>query len=78
MFLHIILFLSVDYLLCSKISKLFLQKEIEIQPYIPARSFLVFLFSGFPKSFGFYLTAYCALCNRLIFNNLNNSMILLQ
>ena len=51
MFLHIILFLSVDYLLCSKISKLFLQKEIEIQPYIPARSFLVFLFSGFPKSF---------------------------
>ena len=56
----------------------FLQKEIEIQPYIPARSFLVFLFSGFPKSFGFYLTAYCALCNRLIFNNLNNSMILLQ
>ena len=51
MFLRIILFFSVDYLLCSKISKLFLQKEIEIQPYIPACSFLVFLFSGFPKSF---------------------------
>ena len=78
MFLRIILFLSADYLLCSKISKLFLQKEIEIQPYIPARSFLVFLFSGFSKSFGFYLTAYCTLCNRLIFSNLDNSVILLQ
>ena len=78
MFLRIILFLSADYLLCSKISKLFLQKEIEIQAYIPACSFLVFLFSGFPKSFGFYLTAYCTLCNRLIFNGLNDSAILLQ
>ena len=76
MFLRIIFFLSADYPLCSKISKLFLQKEIEIQPYIPACSFLVFLFSGFPKSFGFYLTAYCILYNGLIFNSLNNSMIL--
>ncbi len=78
MFLRIILFFSVDYLLCSKISKLFLQKEIEIQPYIPACSFLVFLFSGFPKSFGFYLTAYCVLYNRLIFNSLSDCVILLQ
>ena len=78
MFLRIILFFSVDYLLCSKISKLFLQKEIEIQPYIPACSFLVFLFSGFPKSFGFYLTAYYVLYNRLIFNSLSDCVILLQ
>ena len=78
MFLRIILFFSVDYLLCSKISKLFLQKEIEIQPYIPACSFLVFLFSGFPISFGFYITAYCVLYNRLIFNSLSDYVILLQ
>lgn len=69
MFLRIIFFLSADYPLCSKISKLFLQKEIEMPPYIPACSFLVFLFFGFPKSFGFYLTAYCALYNRLISNS---------
>lgn len=42
---------------------------MEILPYIPACSFLVFLFSGFPKSFGFYLTAYCALRNKLIPNS---------
>lgn len=59
--LHLILFLSMDYLLCSKISKLFLQKEIEIQPYIPACSFLVFLFPVFQKVLDFILLliVYC-------------------
>ncbi len=59
MFLRIILFLSADYLLCSKISKLFLQKEIEIPLIIPA----FFLFLNFSKDCGFILLLTALLLN---------------
>jgi hypothetical protein len=57
--LHLILFLSMDYLLCSKISKLFLYKKREDYPcwHLP------FLFLKFSESSGFYLTATASIVN---------------
>ena len=57
-FLHLSLFLSTDYTLCSKISKLFYTREIEM---LLVLFFDFSFFSNFLKVQGFILllTAYC-------------------